>query len=210
MANHPNAGKPAQKSDLINVPRLMSSYYLNEPDIVKYPEQKVAFGTSGHRGSALKTTFNESHILAVTQAICDYRKDKHYEGPLFLGFDTHALSEAAYSSAIEVLVANEVETIVQTGRGFTPTPVISNLIIQYNNEHPSFLSDGIIITPSHNPPEDGGIKYNPPHGGPADSDITNWIQDRANQLLIDDLADVQIYPFSQAFENWLRKRTKLY
>jgi phosphoglucomutase len=200
VANHPNAGKPAQKSDLINVPRLMSSYYLNEPDIVKYPEQKVAFGTSGHRGSALKTTFNESHILAVTQAICDYRKDKHYEGPLFLGFDTHALSEAAYSSAIEVLVANEVETIVQTGRGFTPTPVISNLIIQYNNEHPSFLSDGIIITPSHNPPEDGGIKYNPPHGGPADSDITNWIQDRANQLLIDDLADVQIYPFSQALK----------
>jgi phosphoglucomutase len=200
VANHPNAGKPAQKSDLINVPRLMSSYYLNEPDIVKYPEQKVAFGTSGHRGSALKTTFNESHILAVTQAICDYRKDKHYEGPLFLGFDTHALSEAAYSSAIEVLVANEVETIVQTGRGFTPTPVISNLIIQYNNEHPSFLSDGIIITPSHNPPEDGGIKYNPPHGGPADSDITNWIQDRANKLLIDDLADVQIYPFSQALK----------
>ncbi|MDU0111718.1 phosphoglucomutase (alpha-D-glucose-1,6-bisphosphate-dependent) [Psychrosphaera aquimarina] len=200
MANHPNAGKPAQKSDLINVPRLMSSYYLNEPDIVKYPEQKVAFGTSGHRGSALKTTFNESHILAVTQAICDYRKDKHYEGPLFLGFDTHALSEAAFNSAIEVLVANEVETIVQTGRGFTPTPVISNLIIQYNKTHPSFLSDGIIITPSHNPPEDGGIKYNPPHGGPADSDITDWIQDRANQLLIDDLADVQIYPFSQAWK----------
>lgn len=200
MANHPNAGKPAQKSDLVNVPRLMSSYYLNEPDIVKFPEQKVAFGTSGHRGSAFNTTFNESHILAVTQAICDYRHEKHYEGPLFLGFDTHALSEAAFNSAIEVLVANEVETIVQTGRGFTPTPVISNLIIKYNNEHPSFLSDGIIITPSHNPPEDGGIKYNPPHGGPADSDVTNWIQDRANQLLIDDLADVKIYPFSQAWK----------
>ncbi len=200
MANHPNAGKPAQKSDLVNVPRLMSSYYLNEPDVVKYPEQKVSFGTSGHRGSALNTTFNESHILAVTQAICDYRIEKHYEGPLFLGFDTHALSEAAFNSAIEVLVANEVETIVQTGRGFTPTPVISNLIIQYNNEHPSFLSDGIIITPSHNPPEDGGIKYNPPHGGPADSEVTNWIQDRANQLLIDDLEDVKIYPFSQAWK----------
>jgi len=200
VANHPNAGKPAQKSDLINVPRLMSSYYLNEPDLVKFPEQKVAFGTSGHRGSALNTTFNESHILAVTQAICDYRKEQHYEGPLFLGFDTHALSEAAFNSAIEVLVANEVETIVQTGRGFTPTPVISHLIIQYNNEHPSFLSDGIIITPSHNPPEDGGIKYNPPHGGPADSDVTNWIQDRANQLLMEDLADVQIYPFSQAWK----------
>jgi phosphoglucomutase len=200
VANHPNAGKPAQKSDLVNVPRLMSSYYLNEPDVVKYPEQKVSFGTSGHRGSALNTTFNESHILAVTQAICDYRIEKHYEGPLFLGFDTHALSEAAFNSAIEVLVANEVETIVQTGRGFTPTPVISNLIIQYNNEHPSFLSDGIIITPSHNPPEDGGIKYNPPHGGPADSEVTNWIQDRANQLLIDDLEDVKIYPFSQAWK----------
>lgn len=200
MANHPRAGKPAEKSDLINVPRLMSSYYLNEPDVEAHPEQKVAFGTSGHRGSSLSTTFNESHILAVTQAICDYRRENHIEGPLFLGFDTHALSEAAFASAIEVLVANEVETHVQQGRGFTPTPVVSNLIIKHNEAHPAFLSDGIIITPSHNPPQDGGIKYNPPHGGPADSKITNWIQDRANQLLKEDLVEVQIYPYAEAFK----------
>lgn len=200
MANHPRAGKPAQKSDLINVPRLMASYYLNEPDVEAHPEQKVAFGTSGHRGTSLTTTFNESHILAVTQAICDYRRDNHIEGPLFLGFDTHALSEAAFASAIEVLVANEVETHVQQGLGYTPTPVISNLIIRHNEAHPAFLSDGIIITPSHNPPQDGGIKYNPPHGGPADSKITNWIQDRANQLLKEDLVDVQIYPYTEAFK----------
>ncbi len=200
MANHPRAGKPAQKSDLINVPRLMSSYYLNEPDVEAHPEQKVAFGTSGHRGSSLDTTFNESHILAVTQAICDYRRENHIEGPLFLGFDTHALSEAAFASAIEVLVANEVETHVQQGRGYTPTPVVSNLIIKHNEAHPAFLSDGIIITPSHNPPQDGGIKYNPPHGGPADSKITNWIQDRANQLLKEDLVEVQIYPYAEAFK----------
>ena len=198
MANHPRAGKPAQKSDLINVPRLMASYYLNEPDVEAHPEHKVAFGTSGHRGTALDTTFNESHILAVTQAICDYRREQHIEGPLFLGFDTHALSEAAFASAIEVLVANEVETHVQRGFGYTPTPVVSNLIIKHNEAHPAFLSDGIIITPSHNPPQDGGIKYNPPHGGPADSKITNWIQDRANQLLREDLVDVQIYPYAEA------------
>ena len=198
MAMHPRAGKPAQKSDLINVPRLMSSYYLNEPDIEAHPEQRVSFGTSGHRGTSLNTTFNESHILAVTQAICDYRRENHIEGPLFLGFDTHALSEAAFASAIEVLVANEVETLIQEGQGYTPTPVVSNLIIKHNEAHPAFLSDGIIITPSHNPPQDGGIKYNPPHGGPADSKITNWIQDRANQLLKEDLADVQIYPYAEA------------
>lgn len=200
MALHPNAGKPAQKSDLINVPRLMSSYYLNEPDVVNNPGHKVAFGTSGHRGCALTTSFNESHILAVTQAICDYRRENHIEGPLFLGFDTHALSEAAFASAIEVLVANEVETRVQLGKGYTPTPVISNLIIRYNEEHPSFLSDGIIITPSHNPPQDGGIKYNPPHGGPADGSVTKWIEDRANKLLAEDLVEVHIYPFSQAWD----------
>lgn len=200
MANHPRAGQPAAKSDLINVPRLMSSYYLNEPDVQAHPEQKVAFGTSGHRGTSLNTSFNESHILAVTQAICEYRRDNHIEGPLFLGFDTHALSEAAFASAIEVLVANEVETHVQQDFGYTPTPVISNLIISHNNAHPAFLSDGIIITPSHNPPQDGGIKYNPPHGGPADSKITNWIENRANQLLADDLADVKIYPYSEAIK----------
>lgn len=198
MANHPRAGKPAEKSDLINVPRLMSCYYLNEPDIESHPEQKVAFGTSGHRGSSLSTTFNESHILAVVQAICDYRREQHIEGPLFLGFDTHALSEAAFASAIEVLVANEVETHVQKDMGYTPTPVVSNLIISHNEAHPAFLSDGIIITPSHNPPQDGGIKYNPPHGGPADSQITKWIEDRANDLLLGELADVQLYPYAEA------------
>lgn len=200
MALHPNAGKPAQKSDLINVPRVMSAYYLNEPDIEKFPEQRVAFGTSGHRGASIHTTFNESHILAITQAICDYRKANHFEGPLFLGFDTHALSESAFYSAIEVLVANEVETHVQQDLGYTPTPVISNLIINYNEAHPSFLADGIIITPSHNPPQDGGIKYNPPHGGPADSKATKWIEDRANELLKNDLYDVQIFPFASAMK----------
>lgn len=201
MALHPNAGKPAQKSDLINVPRVMSSYYLNEPDVVKYPEQKVAFGTSGHRGNSMSTTFNESHILAITQAICDYRKENHFEGPLFLGFDTHALSEAAYYSAVEVLVANEVETHVQQDLGYTPTPVISNLIISHNEAHPSFLADGIIITPSHNPPQDGGIKYNPPHGGPADGKVTKWIEDRANELLKNDLDEVQIFPYTSALKS---------
>ena len=200
MALHPRAGHKAEAQDLINVSRLMTSYYLNEPDIEKFPEQRVAFGTSGHRGSALTTTFNETHVLAITQAICEYRQEQHYEGPLFLGFDTHALSEAAYASVIEVLVANEVETIVQTNRGYTPTPVISNLIIEHNKLHPSFLSDGIIITPSHNPPEDGGIKYNPPHGGPADSKVTKWIEDRANQLLLDDLVDVKLFPFTSALK----------
>lgn len=198
MANHPNAGKPAQKSDLINVPRVMASYYLNEPDLEKHPEQRVAFGTSGHRGNSLSTSFNESHILAITQAICDYRKENHFEGPLFLGFDTHALSEAAFCSAIEVLVANEVETHIQKDKGFTPTPVVSNLIIKHNEAHPSFLADGIIITPSHNPPQDGGIKYNPPHGGPADSKVTKWIEDRANQLLKEELDGVEIYPYTDA------------
>ena len=200
MALHPRAGTKAQAKDLINVPRLMASYYLNEPDIEKFPEQKVAFGTSGHRGSALHTTFNETHVLAITQAICEYRQAQHYEGPLFLGFDTHALSEAAFASVIEVLVANEVQTIIQKDRGYTPTPVISNLIIEHNKEHPAFLADGIIITPSHNPPEDGGIKYNPPHGGPADSKATKWIENRANELLLGELIDVQLFPFSDALK----------
>lgn len=199
MALHERAGLPALPEDLINVPRLMASYYLNEPDVEKFPEQRVAFGTSGHRGSALNTTFNESHVLAITQAICEYRIEQHYEGPVYLGFDTHALSEAAFASVIEVLVANEIQVVVQAGLGYTPTPVISNLIIEHNKDHPAFLADGIIITPSHNPPEDGGIKYNPPHGGPADSKVTKWIEDRANQLLIEDLADVKLFPYSQAW-----------
>lgn len=201
MALHPRAGKPATKEDLINVPRLMAKYYLNEPDVEKEPTQKVSFGTSGHRGSSLNTTFNESHILAITQAVCEYRRQQHIEGPLFLGFDTHALSEAAFASAIEVLVANEVEVHVQKGLGYTPTPVVSNLILKHNEQHPAFLADGLIITPSHNPPQDGGIKYNPPHGGPADSNVTNWIQDRANQLLLEDLEDVALFPFETAMQS---------
>ncbi len=199
MAMHPRAGLPAQASDLINVPRLMASYYLNEPDVEKFPDQKVSFGTSGHRGCSLNTTFNESHVLAISQAICDYRLAQHFEGPVYLGFDTHALSEAAFASVIEVLVANEVQVIVQEGIGYTPTPVISNLIIEHNKAHPAFLSDGIIITPSHNPPQDGGIKYNPPHGGPADGKVTKWIENRANQLLVEELQDVKLFPYSQAW-----------
>jgi phosphoglucomutase len=199
MAMHPRAGQPAEQKDLINVPRLMSSYYLNEPDIEKHPTQKVAFGTSGHRGCAFDTTFNESHVLAITQAICDFRLAQHYEGPVYLGFDTHAVSEAAFASVVEVLVANEVEVRVQKDRGYTPTPVISNLILEHNKSHPAFLSDGIIITPSHNPPQDGGIKYNPPHGGPADSDVTKWIENRANELLKNDLEDVKLFPFADAW-----------
>lgn len=200
MALHPRAGQKAESKDLINVPRLMANYYLNEPDLEKYPGQKVSFGTSGHRGSSLSTTFNETHVLAIAQAVCEYRNEQHYEGPLYLGFDTHALSEAAFASVIEVLVANEVEVIVQEGRGYTPTPVISNLIIEHNKAHPAFLADGIIITPSHNPPEDGGIKYNPPHGGPADSKVTKWIEQRANQHLLNDLVDVKLFPFTDALK----------
>lgn len=199
MPLHENAGKPVPKSELVNIPKLMAQYYLNEPD-PSLAQQKVTFGTSGHRGSSLTTSFNESHILAITQAICDYRIENHIEGPLFLGFDTHALSEAAFCSAIEVLVANEVETRVQNNHGYTPTPVISNLILRHNEEHPAFLADGIVITPSHNPPQDGGIKYNPPHGGPADSKATKWIEQRANQLLASDLDDVKLFPYAEALE----------
>ncbi|KZN59760.1 phosphoglucomutase (alpha-D-glucose-1,6-bisphosphate-dependent) [Pseudoalteromonas luteoviolacea] len=198
MANHPNAGKPAPKSQLANIPKLVSAYYLNEPDLEVNPEQCVAFGTSGHRGCSYNVKFNESHILAITQAICDYRKANNIFGPLFLGKDTHALSEAAFNSAIEVLVANEVQVITQEGDDFTPTPVVSHAIVCHNRAHPQELADGIVVTPSHNPPEDGGFKYNPPNGGPADTDITNWIEQRANQLLREDLVEVELFPFAKA------------
>ncbi|KZN36556.1 phosphoglucomutase [Pseudoalteromonas luteoviolacea S2607] len=198
MANHPNAGKPAPKSQLANIPKLVSAYYLNEPDLEVNPEQCVAFGTSGHRGCSYNVKFNESHILAITQAICDYRKANNIFGPLFLGKDTHALSEAAFNSAIEVLVANEVQVITQEGDDFTPTPVVSHAIVSHNRAHPQELADGIVVTPSHNPPEDGGFKYNPPNGGPADTDITNWIEQRANQLLREDLVEVELFPFAKA------------
>ncbi|AQQ01383.1 phosphoglucomutase, alpha-D-glucose phosphate-specific [Pseudoalteromonas aliena] len=198
MAIHSGAGKTAPQSALVNVPKLVSAYYLNEPDLEQYPEHCVAFGTSGHRGCSYDVKFNESHILAITQAICDYRKQNDIFGPLFLGKDTHALSEAAFNSAIEVLVANEVQVITQEDGDFTPTPVISHAIVSHNKLHPNELADGIVVTPSHNPPEDGGFKYNPPNGGPADTDVTKWIEDRANQLLLEDLVEVELFPFAKA------------
>ncbi|MBQ4857399.1 phosphoglucomutase (alpha-D-glucose-1,6-bisphosphate-dependent) [Pseudoalteromonas sp. MMG007] len=198
MAIHSGAGKTAPQSVLVNVPKLVSAYYLNEPDLEQNPEHCVAFGTSGHRGCSYDVKFNESHILAITQAICDYRKQNDIFGPLFLGKDTHALSEAAFNSAIEVLVANEVQVITQENGDFTPTPVISHAIVCHNKVNPNELADGIVVTPSHNPPEDGGFKYNPPNGGPADTDVTKWIEDRANQLLLEDLVEVELFPFAKA------------
>lgn len=198
MAIHSGAGKTAPHSTLVNVPKLVSAYYLNEPDLEQNPEHCVAFGTSGHRGCSYDVKFNESHILAITQAICDYRKQNDIFGPLFLGKDTHALSEAAFNSAIEVLVANEVQVITQQNDDYTPTPVISHAIVCHNKLTPNELADGIVVTPSHNPPEDGGFKYNPPNGGPADTDVTKWIEDRANQLLLEDLVEVELFPFAKA------------
>ena len=198
MAIHPDAGKPAPQSSLVNVPKLISAYYLNEPDLEQNPEHCVAFGTSGHRGCSFDVKFNESHILAITQAICDYRKENNIFGPLFLGKDTHALSEAAFNSAIEVLVANEVQVIAQENDDYTPTPVISHAVVCHNKANPNELADGIVVTPSHNPPEDGGFKYNPPNGGPADTDVTKWIEDRANQLLLEDLVEVELFPYAKA------------
>jgi phosphoglucomutase len=182
VATHPLAGKAAPRSILIDVPRLVSTYYTLAPDPA-VPSQRVAFGTSGHRGSSLSGAFNEAHILAVTQAICRYRQSKGIDGPLFLGRDTHALSEPAFASAIEVLAANGVETVIDAADGFTPTPVISHAILTHNQRRTERLADGIVITPSHNPPEDGGFKYNPPDGGPADADITAAIEKDANALL---------------------------
>jgi phosphoglucomutase len=182
VATHPLAGKPAPRSILVDVPKLVSAYYTRTPDPT-LAAQRVAFGTSGHRGSALAVAFNEAHILAVTQAICQYRQQKGIDGPLFMGKDTHALSEPAFASAIEVLAANGVEVVIDADDGFTPTPVISHAILTYNQGRTTRLGDGIVITPSHNPPEDGGFKYNPPDGGPADADVTGWVEKTANQLL---------------------------
>ncbi len=190
MALHPLAGQPAPKSLLPNIPRLISDYYTRRPD-PNDPAQLVAFGTSGHRGTATKQTFNEWHILAIVQAICDYRKQAGISGPLFLGMDTHALSEPAHAGALEVLAANGVETRVAKDFGYTPTPVISHAILAYNRGGQANQADGIVITPSHNPPDNGGIKYNPPNGGPADTDVTSWIADRANGYLRDALRGVK-------------------
>jgi phosphoglucomutase len=193
----PRAGKLPPPSLLVNVPRLITAYYTLQPDL-SVPEQRVAFGTSGHRGSALDVSFNELHILAITQAICDYRRDRAITGPLFLGADTHALSDSAWASALEVLAANEVTVLIDHGQGYTPTPVVSHAILTHNRGRSSALADGIVITPSHNPPRDGGFKYNPTNGGPADTGITGWIQDRANTLLADELRGVKRIPFDRA------------
>ncbi len=183
MPIHPLAGKPAPREILVNIPRLITQYFIGKPD-VNQPGQAVAFGTSGHRGSSFKTSFNEWHILAVTQAVCDYRKAHQIDGPLFLGMDTHALSEPSQETALEVLGGNGVAVRIARDRGYTPTPVISHAILAFNRDREKGWADGLVITPSHNPPEDGGIKYNPPHGGPAETAVTRWIEDRANQLLL--------------------------
>lgn len=197
MTRSPLAGKPAAPSMLVNIPKLITAYYTGKPD-PSVPEQRVTFGTSGHRGSAFRNAFNEAHILAISQAICFYRKQHHITGPLFLGIDTHALSEPAFASAIEVLAANGVEVMIDDKGGYTPTPVISHAILTYNRGRKSGLADGIVVTPSHNPPEDGGFKYNPPHGGPADTQVTKWIEEKANALLADNLRQVTRIPYESA------------
>jgi phosphoglucomutase len=197
MKVNPLAGKPVDLSQLVDVPRLITAYYSLVPD-VGIPAQRVSFGTSGHRGSAFDTAFNEAHIVAISQAICLYRKSENITGPLYLGMDTHALSVPAFASALEVLAANGVETMVDSGEGYTPTPAISHAILTYNRGRRSGLADGIVITPSHNPPPDGGFKYNPPNGGPADTAVTNWIQNTANEFLKNNLAGVQRVPYERA------------
>jgi phosphoglucomutase len=199
MALHPLAGKPAPTNLLIDVARLERDYYQCRPDLDD-PAQRVSFGTSGHRGTPLDGTFTESHILAITQAICEYRKNNSIDGPLFMGKDTHAISGPAQRTALEVLAANGVETMIQRDDDFTPTPVVSHSILVYNKGRTDHLADGIVITPSHNPPEDGGFKYNPPNGGPADTDITNWVQDRANALLRAGNKDVKRIPYESALK----------
>ncbi len=197
MKVHASAGKPADPSILVNVPKLVTAYFEVRPEIDD-PRQRVVFGTSGHRGSSLDGAFNEWHILAITQAICDYRKSRTIDGPLFLGIDTHALSEPAFASALEVLGANNVEVMLAEGSAYTPTPAVSHAILCYNGGRKTGLADGIVITPSHNPPDDGGFKYDPPHAGPADQHVTAWIQSRANEFLVNQLQGVKRCGFRQA------------
>jgi phosphoglucomutase len=197
MGVSPLAGAPAPASMLVNVPRLVTAYYVEHPD-PRVAAECVSFGTSGHRGSAFERTFNEAHILATTQAICLRRRAHRIDGPLFMGMDTHALSEPAFASALEVLAANGVDVMIDRDGGYTPTPVISHAILRYNRGRTSGLADGIVITPSHNPPEDGGFKYNPPTGGPADTDVTGWIEGTANAFLSDDLRAVTRTPYARA------------
>ncbi|MGZ4486232.1 MAG: phosphoglucomutase, alpha-D-glucose phosphate-specific, partial [Nocardioidaceae bacterium] len=200
MTEQPRAGQPAAPADLVDVARLVTAYYTEHPDAA-VPEQQVSFGTSGHRGSAFKTAFNEDHIAATSQAIADYRRRNGIEGPLFLGKDTHALSEPAYATALEVFAANDVTVLVDPRDRYTPTPALSLAILQHNAgraPNDPGRADGVVVTPSHNPPEDGGFKYNPPDGGPAGSDITGWIQDRANQHLREGLREVRRVPIARA------------
>jgi phosphoglucomutase len=197
MAISPLAGKPADPSILVNVPRLVTAYYTGRPD-PSVAGQRVVFGTSGHRGSSLDNAFNEAHILAITQAICLYRKQQSIDGPLYIGIDTHALSEPAFASALEVLAANGVDVMVDADNGHTPTPVISHAILAYNRGRKRGLADGIVITPSHNPPRFGGFKYDPPSGGPADTHVTEWIERQANDFIADGLRGVARLPFERA------------
>ena len=198
-SSSPLAGKPAPPEMLVDLTQLERAYFDTSPD-VEDPNQLVHFGTSGHRGSSLRASFNEAHILAITQAICDYRRIQGTTGPLFMGKDTHALSGPAQCTALEVLAANEVETLIQQNDGVTPTPVISRAILVYNRDRTTNLADGIVVTPSHNPPEDGGFKYNPPHGGPADTVATRWIENRANELLRARNVSVKRMPFERALK----------
>ena len=199
MATSPLAGQPAPPEMLVDLTRLERDYYERTPDVGD-PTQLVAFGTSGHRGSSLRGSFTEAHILAITQAICDYRRSQGIDGPLYMGRDTHAVSGPAQRTALEVLAANDVEAIIQRDDGVTPTPVISHAILVYNRGRAAHLADGIVVTPSHNPPEDGGFKYNPPSGGPADTDVTHWVQDRANELLRASNAGVRRVPYATAIK----------
>lgn len=194
---HERAGRPARPEDLVDVARLVTAYYTLHPDPAD-PAQRVAFGTSGHRGSSLASAFNEDHIAATSQAICEYRAAQGTDGPLFLGADTHALSEPAKATALEVFAANEVNVLIDDADGYTPTPAVSHAILTHNRGRASGLADGVMVTPSHNPPADGGFKYNPPSGGPAASDATAWIQDRANQIIAGGLKDVRRLPYARA------------
>ncbi|MEU8925816.1 phosphoglucomutase (alpha-D-glucose-1,6-bisphosphate-dependent) [Kitasatospora sp. NPDC048545] len=194
---HARAGQPAQAGDLVDVARLVTAYYALHPD-PQEPGQRVAFGTSGHRGSSLDAAFNEDHIAATTQAICEYRAEQGVAGPLFLGADTHALSEPAKVTALEVLAANGVHVLIDAADGYTPTPAVSHAILAHNRRSPRALADGIVVTPSHNPPRDGGFKYNPPSGGPAGSQATGWIQDRANELIREGLRGIRRVPYARA------------
>jgi phosphoglucomutase len=197
MEISPLAGKPADPSILIDVPRLVAAYYTARPD-PSVAAQRVAFGTSGHRGCSLDSSFNEAHILAITQAICDYRKQSSVDGPLYIGFDTHALSEPAFKTALEVLAGNGIEAMIDAENSYTPTPVISHAILSYNRGRTRGLADGIVITPSHNPPRFGGFKYDPPHGGPADTHVTQWIEERANALIAGGLGGIARIPIMRA------------